>query len=106
MEFSASILIANPISKDSWLRSPDYEWFCQGYGYAATQTSAIPTLAKCTPEELFHVVSAILREIDIDPKQIYNDAVEKHKESVPILGTCVKVVDNATKEELDLTLDD
>lgn len=45
--------IAKEISKDSWLNDPEYKWFKDAYGYAATQSRAIPALSQCTPEEMY-----------------------------------------------------
>lgn len=55
-------LMANTVAEDSWLREePDYEWFLRGIEYAGSQTMAIPALAACSPEDLYHAVCAILR---------------------------------------------
>lgn len=55
--------VPNKIPADSWLRAEGREWFLEGYFYAMTQTHAIPSLAKIPPEDLFFVVSSILRGV-------------------------------------------
>jgi hypothetical protein len=39
------------VSGESWLNEDAWRWLRDLYEYAATQTRAIPTLAKLTPEE-------------------------------------------------------
>jgi hypothetical protein len=46
--------------RPSWLHEPQYQWFMDGCAYAATQTHAIPALAKTHPEELYHAVALIM----------------------------------------------
>ena len=54
------IQIAPPIETTSWLRLPEFAWFVEAYGYAATQTKAIPALSKCSPEEMYYAFIAIM----------------------------------------------
>lgn len=54
-----NILIASKIQEDSWLHEPRFKRFLKAYYYAATQTLAIPVLAKVTPEELYHAYQAL-----------------------------------------------
>jgi len=45
------VAIAPQVSGESWLNEDAWRWLRDLYEYAATQTRAIPTLAKLTPEE-------------------------------------------------------
>lgn len=57
-------IAANPIREDSWLRKPEHNWFFLAYDYASNQTQAIPALASCTPEQMFHAFEALQRGME------------------------------------------
>lgn len=65
LKIEVDVMIAPKIQKNSWLNDPQYEWFVSGYQYAATQSGAIPGLSKLTPEELYHITSAICRGAEL-----------------------------------------
>ena len=51
----------NRIAPDSWLQADEYADFRRAYRYAATQSAAIPALAKCSPEEMYKTFEALKR---------------------------------------------
>jgi len=55
------IQIANPIKDGSWLNDENYELFRAAWGYASTQTRAIPAMAAITPEQAYHLFEALRR---------------------------------------------
>lgn len=57
---------AQRIAPDSWLNEPRFEWFRRAHEYAGTKTNAIAGLSKVHPEELFHVVGFMMRELGLD----------------------------------------
>jgi hypothetical protein len=61
MNIAPGIVAAEPVKADSWLHQERFKWFLDGYGYASSQTRAIPTLAAVPPEELYFAVCAIVR---------------------------------------------
>ena len=50
------VQLAQKIQDESWLNSEQYEWFRKLYDYASTQTLAIPTLSKVSPEALYNTL--------------------------------------------------
>ena len=64
------IHMAQGIPEDSWLRDERRKWFMEGYGYAATQTRAIPALSQVDPHDLYCAVWAIMRGAGLpDPEK-------------------------------------
>jgi hypothetical protein len=63
-EINLKVVMANELPE--WAKKPEYDWFARAYGYAATQTRALPALSKCTPEEIYCLIYAMLRELDCE----------------------------------------
>ena len=62
MEIMIECHAAEPLKPESWITTdPRFKWFMEGYRYASTQTMAIPTLSKVSPEDLYFAVYAVLR---------------------------------------------
>ena len=61
MEATIAISVAPGISGESWLRDPEFASFVAAYGYAATQSQAIPALSAIEPEALYHLFEALQR---------------------------------------------
>jgi hypothetical protein len=55
----ARVYMAPTVAVDSWLNEERFAWFRQAYGYAATQSNAIPALAKLTPEDTYYLYAAL-----------------------------------------------
>ena len=74
------IIKAQKISEKSWLNDPEYANFVAGYEYASTQTRAIHSLSKITPEEAYFIYEAIKRGIDMSPAKfpLYTVQYEKY----------------------------
>lgn len=70
--FCIPVYAAQQIAPESWLRNEQapWSWFVKAHVYAMTQTLAIPALSKCTPEELYHAVSQILRGAGVSELEI------------------------------------
>lgn len=50
---SVELCMAPRIDAESWLWEERFEAFREAYGYASSQTRAIPALAKLSPEEAY-----------------------------------------------------
>ena len=61
LDIDIPVIRAPKISKNSWLKDPEYASFVAGYEYASTQTRAIHGLSKITPEEAYFIYEAIKR---------------------------------------------
>lgn len=77
---------AFPRDPEHWLRAPERQWFRDGWGYAQTQTRAIPALSKCSAEELYFAVWSILRGAKLpDPEQTREPLTKRQREMVDYL---------------------
>ena len=57
------VLVAHPLP--DWANDPEYAWFADAYNYAATQSAAIPAMAKCTPNEIYSLVLTFLCDLNL-----------------------------------------
>ena len=53
--------MASAIKEDSWLNDEDYKNFKTAWGYASTQTRAIPAMSAITPEQGYFLFEALKR---------------------------------------------
>jgi hypothetical protein len=59
LKVEVDVSAAPTIKDDSWLWQPEHEWYCHAHMYASNQTQAIPALASCSPEQMFHAFEAL-----------------------------------------------
>jgi len=49
------------IPNNHWLQGQKYDWFVKGFNFAALQNASAIPLSKLTHDEVYHLVSEILR---------------------------------------------
>lgn len=62
------VQVSQGIPEGSWLNLDGYAAFREAYGYAETQTRAIPALSKCTADEVYFLFEALKRGGTAHPK--------------------------------------